>query len=369
MSDGERTALILIAEVLSGSDDAVFVIDEPELHLHRSIVVPLISSLVKHRPTCEFVISTHELNLPTAVPSARICIVRSVEWTNDGAVQSWDFDVVDNADELPDELTTDILGSRRRVLFTEGEDASLDVPMYAVLFPEASVRPKGGCRAVVQAVLGVRSTKSLHNADGYGLIDNDGMSTQLIAEHQAKGIYPLPVFSVESLYYDLAVVTAVAQRQAATMAAQEQDQEKLVSQYVADAVAGVVAAAAANSATEHLAGRIAERQVRDTIVAQLPQRDDLISAGTSPITVSEPSPYPAELAQMKELIAHNDAFEIIARYPVRHSGILGAVAKALKFRGREDYEAAALARVASDPALRNQLLAKLSPLSEALITA
>lgn len=366
MSDGERTALILIAEIIAAKDGAVLVVDEPELHLHRSIVVPLISALIKTRPACEFVVSTHELDLPTSVPSAQVCILRSLKWDSAGAIQNWDFDVVTNADELPEELKTDILGSRRRVLFTEGTDDSLDVPMYALLFPGASVRSKGGCRAVQQAVAGVRSTTALHHAVGFGLIDNDGMSGEQIADNELEGVFALPVFSVESLYYDADVVAAVAERQAATMASPGEEQATLVTQYLHDAREGAIGAAKAGSVAEHLAARIAERQVRDNFIAQLPKRDELIAATTSEISLSGQSPYATELTRLQALIAANDMYGIISRYPVRHSGILKSVAKALKFQSRTDYEAAALTRVAADESLRHTLLSKLEPLSTEL---
>ena len=49
MSDGERTCLIFAAEVVSAPPGSVFVVDEPELHLHRSIIVPLLKSLIETR--------------------------------------------------------------------------------------------------------------------------------------------------------------------------------------------------------------------------------------------------------------------------------------------------------------------------------
>jgi ATPase subunit of ABC transporter with duplicated ATPase domains len=55
MSDGERAALIMAADVVSAPSASVFLIDEPELHLHRSIVFPLIAALLRERPDCAFV--------------------------------------------------------------------------------------------------------------------------------------------------------------------------------------------------------------------------------------------------------------------------------------------------------------------------
>lgn len=363
MSDGERIALILIAEVISAKPGVVFLIDEPELHLHRLIVTPLIATLIKSRPDCEFVISTHELDLPTSIAKSRVCIVRSVTWQTKGEVEHWDCDIVDRTGDLPEELVTDILGSRRRVLFTEGAATSLDVPMYSVLFPKVSIRPKGSCKEVQHAVVGIRSTTGLHRTEAFGLIDNDGMTGQAIIDFQAESIYPLPFFSVESLYYDADVLTAVAMRQAATHEADEEKQADLMAGFLADILAEGVAAAAMQGTAENLAGRLAERQVRDALLAQMPKRGELIAAVSPTIQISGQSAYPAELARFQAMLSTQDLHGIITRYPVRHSGILGAIAKALRFQGRTDYETSAVARISSDETLRDALLLKLAPLS------
>lgn len=366
MSDGERIALVLISEVISAKPDVVFLIDEPELHLHRLIVTPLIASLIKARSDCEFVISTHELDLPTSIAKSHVCIVRSVTWSLHGQAAHWDIDIVDRTGELPEGLVTDILGSRRRVLFTEGAASSLDVPMYSVLFPKISIRPKGSCKEVQQAVMGIRSTTALHRTEAFGLIDNDGMSEQAVRSFQAESIYPLPFFSVESLYYDADVLADVAARQAATLEADEEKQAELKSSLLAGMLTEGIAAAAKQETAEHLAGRLAERQVRDALLGQMPRREELIVATSPTIQISGHSDYPAELVRFNALLAAKDLHGIIARYPVRHSGILNAIAKSLKFQGRADYETAAIARISSEQTLRDKLLLKLEPLSTAI---
>lgn len=366
MSDGERIALILIAEVIAAKPGTVFLIDEPELHLHRSIVIPLIATVIKSRPDCEFVVSTHELDLPATLTEGRVCIVRSVNWLSTGEIECWDLDVIEHAGDLPEGLYTDILGSRRRVLFTEGTDTSLDVPIYSLLFPKASVRCKGSCKDVQQAVIGIRSTAGLHHTEAFGLVDNDGMTRESVISLQEQSIYPLPFFSMESLYYGADVLAAVASRQAATYEADEAKQSDLSRNYLDDAVAAGVAAAANRGTAEHLAGRLAERQIRDSLLSQLPKREALIAASSPTIVISGASTYPDEIQRFLALLAAKDLHGIIARYPVRHSGILAAVAKALKFQSCNDYEAAAIARLSSDEALREALLRKLVPLSTAI---
>lgn len=169
-SDGERAALVLTAEVVAAADNTVFVVDEPELHLHAAIVVPLLAALIAEKPKCFFIISTHELELPGSCPSAKIILVRGCTWQNT-TVRAWDIDVVEESGQMPEALRIDILGSRRKILFVEGNSASLDQPLYELLFPSISIRARDGCREVIRAVAGLRAVEALHRASAFGLID------------------------------------------------------------------------------------------------------------------------------------------------------------------------------------------------------
>jgi hypothetical protein len=71
LSDGERNALLIAANVLTAKSGTLILIDEPERHLHRSIISPLLTLLFAKRPDCVFIISTHEVMLPLDNPSAR----------------------------------------------------------------------------------------------------------------------------------------------------------------------------------------------------------------------------------------------------------------------------------------------------------
>ena len=50
LSDGERNALLIAGSVLTAPKGTLLVIDEPERHLHRSIISPLLSQLFSRRP-------------------------------------------------------------------------------------------------------------------------------------------------------------------------------------------------------------------------------------------------------------------------------------------------------------------------------
>ncbi|ESY98060.1 hypothetical protein X738_17585 [Mesorhizobium sp. LNHC209A00] len=359
MSDGERTALVTIAEVVSAPAGAVFVIDEPELHLHRAIIVPLIKSLVVKRHDCTFVVSTHELDLAAELPGVEVAIVRGCHW-KDGIVSTWDIDLIPTTSSIPEDVRVDVLGSRRKILFIEGTVSSLDHPMYALLFPAVSVRARESCREVMRAVAGLRGTEDLHRARAFGLIDSDGMDNGQVSTFEAQGIYPLGVFSIESLYYSPELINALAERQAETAATDPQA-------YIDDARARGLVALTSGDRPQYLASRVAERKLRDAFLSALPVREELTSGNLAEISVSVPSTYPAELDRLKEMASTGDLDAAIERYPVRESGVLDAIAKALHFPSRADYEKAALARLSVDSDLLAAMRSKLGALATVLL--
>ena len=195
MSDGERAAAIMAANVLTVEAGTILLIDEPERHLHRSIIEPFLSALFAKRADCAFVISTHEIGLPIANPAANVVILRSCEW-NGNQPRAWDTEVLESGAALPEDLRRDILGARRRILFVEGTANSLDLPLYTVLFPELSVIPKGSCNEVVRAVKGLRSSQEYHHVQASGLIDRDDRQPDETEKLATDGIFALDVCSL-----------------------------------------------------------------------------------------------------------------------------------------------------------------------------
>jgi len=333
MSDGERMALMLIAEVIAAPPDSVFLIDEPEVHLHRAIVVPLISSLMLERPGGIFVISTHELELVARCPESTVAVLRNCFWAG-ASISKWEIDTIAKTMDIPEDVRVDILGSRQKILFVEGVRTSLDAPLYSLLFPNASVRSRESCREVERAVSGLRAIEDMHHAKVFGMVDGDGMGQEHVLALEAKGIYPLSVHAVESLYYAEEVLIAVAKRHSETLGRDGlsllQEAKTMALKTLDDE--GVIA---------RLASRIAERAIRESLLGHLPDRANIASAANANISVSIPNSYPAELARLQALRSNGDISKIISRYPVRESGLLSALAKALRFPSRADYENAA----------------------------
>ena len=270
MSDGERTALLFAAEVVSAAPASVFVVDEPELHLHRSIIVPLLKALMDERKDCAFIISTHELSLPGEVPGAGALLVRGCEWSGDD-VASWSIDIIADLAALPEDFRIDVLGSRKKMLFVEGAGAgrSLDFPIYSLLFPQVSVIAKESCKEVHRCVTGMVATRSEHHAAAFGMVDQDGMDAGRAADLKAQGVFPLPMFAVESLYYCSDVLTAVAQQQASTLGIEP---VALVSEAKRQALQTI-----GEESLTHLASRRAERKLRDQLQFAVPTRQEIMT--------------------------------------------------------------------------------------------
>lgn len=193
MSDGERAVLYLAAQVLCVPSNKMLVIDEPEVHLHRSIMNRLWVSLEKYRPDCFFIYITHDTQFAAAHGRA------DKIWIKEYDGEKWKFENIQD-NELPEELLFDILGSRKNVLFVEGEKSSYDTQLYTVLYPDYYVIACGSCTQVIARTKAFRNNPTLHHCEVYGLIDRDYRSDYEINKHKEDAIYTLDVAEVENLF-------------------------------------------------------------------------------------------------------------------------------------------------------------------------
>ena len=193
MSDGERAVLYLAAQVLCVPPDKILIVDEPELHLHRSIMNRLWKALEQGRPDCLFIYITHDTQFAAAHGQADKIWVKGF----DG--QNWILEKIEN-DTLPDELLLDILGSRKNVLFVEGERNSYDTQLYSELYPNYLIIPCGSCIQVIARTKAFRNNPSLHDCEVYGIIDRDYRSDYEIERLTDDHVYTINVAEVENLF-------------------------------------------------------------------------------------------------------------------------------------------------------------------------
>ena len=61
MSDGDRVMIYQLGEILSVNDNSIVIIDEPEMHIHKSILIPFWNKIENMRNDCQFVYLTHDI--------------------------------------------------------------------------------------------------------------------------------------------------------------------------------------------------------------------------------------------------------------------------------------------------------------------
>jgi ABC-type cobalamin/Fe3+-siderophores transport system ATPase subunit len=349
LSDGERNAFLIAAEILTAKAGTLILIDEPERHLHRSIISPMLKMLFGRRKDCAFIISTHELMLPVDTPEASTLLVRSCEYQG-ANVRAWTVDMVPPGTAIDEALKFDLLGARRKMLFVEGTVQSLDTPLYSLLFPQVSVIAKEGCREVEYAVRGLRGAPDMHWIAAWGIVDNDQRSREDIARLREAGIWALSHYSVESLYYHPAIVARVALRQAQMIGA---DAITLMT----SALNGAVDAARAQKA--HLVTSAVLRLARDRMLNNLPTRESVEGSNSVIVEVDISTLRVAEESRFDSLIDAADWDGLLTRYPLRESSAFHRVVSGLKMPDRGTYQAAVLKLLQDEPAaladLRNLL--------------
>ncbi|NES11968.1 hypothetical protein G3O07_23180 [Pseudomonas laurentiana] len=145
------------------------------------------------------------------------------------------------------------MGERRKIVFVEGAEHSLDKPLYSLLFPNASIVAKASCREVENAVVGIKGATELHWVKPFGLVDNDTSEPERIADLKSKGVIALNVYSVESIYYHPEVQKLAGEKLATVVGGDLT--EKLAKANI-DAIKAFVIA------PKHLSARIAEKSAR-----------------------------------------------------------------------------------------------------------
>ena len=205
MSDGERAVFYILGQVLSANEDSILIFDEPELHIHKSIISNLWDEIEKLRPDCSFLMITHDIEF-AATRVAKKYVIRN--YYSDPA---WDISEIPDS-ELDEQTITLILGSRKPILFVEGEKTSLDMETYRLCYPEWTVIPKGACKDVIQAVSSLRKLNKdmpILNIKCAGIVDRDTRDRSQIHELEEQGIKVLLCSEIENIFSLSSVVHEV----------------------------------------------------------------------------------------------------------------------------------------------------------------
>lgn len=239
MSDGERVIFYLIGQCLAAKQHGIVVIDEPELHLHRALQSRLWDAIEAERPDCLFVYLTHDLDFAVTRISATKIWVKSYE------NNQWDWYEIPESEDIPERLLLEILGSRKPILFIEGDKNSLDYFLFSHLFKNFTVTSCGGASAVIHSTSSFAHLKHLHSLDCKGVIDRDFRTDDQVEKLKNIEVFCLTVSEIENLFLAEEVIKAVAvslhredvnsiveQTRTLVFTGMEKDKERLVSAIV-----------------------------------------------------------------------------------------------------------------------------------------
>jgi energy-coupling factor transporter ATP-binding protein EcfA2 len=195
MSDGERVTLYLIGQCLCAPSNSVIIIDEPEIHLHKSLVYKLWNKIEKIVGEKLFIYITHDLDFASSRNDAHKYWIKSYKGNS-----SWEWDEVPVDENLPDSLVLEIVGNRKNVIFCEGDNGSLDTTIYQLYYPEYHIIPRGSCTKVIDAAKAIRDNTEIHHVNAFGIIDSDYRDEDEVTSLESHGIYTISVAEVENLF-------------------------------------------------------------------------------------------------------------------------------------------------------------------------
>lgn len=202
LSDGERCVLFYIGNVLLAPENSYIVVDEPETFLNAAVYNELWDLLISERPDCQFIFASHNMDFVQSRTNATYVWCKKFE-----APYDFDYELLEDSQEMPLSLLTEVSGTRKPILFCEGTKTSIDYQIYSKLFSEfCFVKPVQGHKQVIQHTKSYNDLQHIHGNIAFGIIDNDWMDESSIQVYKEQNIFVLPFNEVEMMLVDEAVV-------------------------------------------------------------------------------------------------------------------------------------------------------------------
>jgi ABC-type cobalamin/Fe3+-siderophores transport system ATPase subunit len=245
LSDGEKTVLYYIGAVLYAMPEAVILVDDPETFLHHSIMQALWNAVEEMRPDCTFIYNTHDIEFAASRIDNKCVWVKNF----DGEQMAWDYDLVNPGESFSDELYFDLLGSRKPILFVEGDELhSIDSKLYPLIFTDYTVKPLGSCNKVIEATRSFNELKDFHHLDSHGIVDRDRRTDEEVQYLRDKKIFVPNVAEIENILMLEGVIRTVARHY--------RKDENRVFMKVKGAVLNMFRSALRQQALEHVRHRV-----------------------------------------------------------------------------------------------------------------
>ena len=197
MSDGERVIFYVVGRVMLAKESSLIIVDEPEMHLHKAILNKLWDILEEKRKDCMFIYLTHDIDFAsTRIANKRW--LKSYSSSTSGIFENWEIESIADS-EIPEALLMKILCSRKKVLFCEGKQGSLDRQIIELLFPNFTITPLASCKDVINYTKAYNKISNKY-AVAYGIIDRDFRTKEQLDKLAAENIYSYDVAEIENLF-------------------------------------------------------------------------------------------------------------------------------------------------------------------------
>ncbi|NVL89555.1 MAG: ATP-binding protein [Desulfobacterales bacterium] len=182
LSSGEREVVNIVFDFLLRSPEHCIVFfDEPDLHLHPELIHSLIDTLGSIGKNNQFILCTHSAHIITASLDNSVIFLSPNKGDNENQAM-----VIDENDETNRALkllghSIGIISLGRRIVFIEGQNASLDKQTYGTIvknrFPSLVLVPGGGRDTIVSfsTIMENILSKTLWGVDFFMLCDRDAI--------------------------------------------------------------------------------------------------------------------------------------------------------------------------------------------------
>lgn len=348
LSQGEKTVLYYLGAVTFAMRDAVIFIDSPSLFIHPSITRILWDTIERMRPDCTFIYNSVDVDFITS-RSGNTCV-----WVKryDSEQRAWDYTILEHT-PISDDLMVELAGSRRPVLFIEGDERhSIDMRLYTAVFRERTVRPLGSCNKVIETTRTFNDLSAMHQLQSMGIVDRDRRTDAEVEYLRRKQIMVPDVAEIENIFLLPVVIKTMANLRgrdgAKILSAVKRDIIKLFRHHIDE------------QALQHTRHKI-KRDVECRIDAKFSCITAMETHITTLINKLRPRAYFNEMRRYFTFIAENSDYENILRV-FNHKPMMAEcnVHGRLGFRSPADYINAVLETLQHDKKesirLRNAIL-------------
>ena len=331
LSRSEQAVLYYAAAVLYAMPSAVIFVDSPSLFIHPSLLTNLWNAIEELRPDCTFVYNSVDVEFVSSRTSNSCIWVKSYDVDN----VTWEYEVLPPG-KMSDEIFVDLIGTRKPVLFIEGDARhSIDARLYPLVFPDCTVRPLGSCDKVIETTRTFNDLRSMHHLESKGIVDRDRRTDPEVGYLRRKSVMVPEVAEVENLFLLEGVVKAMARRRGRD--------PRMVFDKVAHSVVAEFGRRYDEQALQHVRHRV-KREVECRIDARFPCITAMETHLRSLINLLAPRKHYDELrARFKEILSGKDYGEILKVF--NHKPMLGdcGIARLLGYSNRDEYIAGVIA--------------------------